>query len=57
MTPEFRLEVSNRLRLDYANGRSYYPLHGARISVPQSLKEAPSVEWLKWHNEHKFLAV
>jgi putative restriction endonuclease len=57
VTPEFRLEVSNRLRLDYANGRSYYPLHGARISTPQSLQEAPSAEWLKWHNEHKFLAV
>ena len=29
ITPEHRLEVSPRLKEDYQNGRSYYPLHGA----------------------------
>jgi putative restriction endonuclease len=56
VTPDLRLEVSNRLRLDYDNGRSYYPLHGVKVSAPQSSQEAPAVEWLKWHNENKFLA-
>jgi hypothetical protein len=37
VTPDFRLEVSNRLRLDYDNGRSYYPLHGSKVMVPQAL--------------------
>ncbi len=32
--PDFRLEVSDRLRDDYQNGRSYYPLRGTRIPVP-----------------------
>jgi len=57
VTPEFRLEVSNRLRLDFDNGRSYYPLHGSKLTVPRSVQEAPAAEWLRWHNENKFLAV
>ena len=32
VTQDHVLEVSNRLRVDYQNGRSYYPLHGARAS-------------------------
>jgi HNH endonuclease len=31
ITPEYRLEVSPRLKEDYRNGRSYYPLHGASV--------------------------
>ena len=34
VTPNYTLEVSDRLRHDYQNGRSYYPLRGTRISVP-----------------------
>ena len=56
VTPEFRLHVSPRLRIDYDNGRSYYPLHGTKVSLPAAAQESPSVEWLKWHNENKFLA-
>jgi putative restriction endonuclease len=56
VTPEFRLEVSNRLRMDYDNGRSYYPLQGTKLSVPQAVQDTPAIEWLKWHNENKFLA-
>lgn len=55
VTPEFRLEVSDRLRTDYQNGRSYYPLHGAPIAVPRSERERPSAAVLAWHNEHMFL--
>ena len=29
-----RLEVSERLRKDYSNGRSYYPLHGQPLRLP-----------------------
>ena len=34
VTPNYTLEVSDRLRDDYQNGQSYYPLRGTRISVP-----------------------
>ncbi len=55
VTPELRLEVvSPRLRIDYENGRSYYPLHGTRVTVPVGEGEAPATEWLRWHNEQRF---
>ena len=31
VTPEYRVEVSPRLKLDYDNGHSYYPLHDSRV--------------------------
>jgi predicted restriction endonuclease len=34
VTPDFRLEVSNPLKTDYRNGRSYYPYHGKELRLP-----------------------
>jgi putative restriction endonuclease len=56
VTPEHRLEVSSRLRQDYSNGRSYYPLHGEPLrSLPSIAADQPVPELLRWHNEHVFL--
>ena len=55
ITPEHRLEVSRRLREDYNNGRSYYPLHGAKLNVPSGPLEQPAPEYARWHNENVFL--
>lgn len=55
VTTDHVLEVSSRLREDYQNGRSYYPLHGSEIAVPASPSEQPSAEMLRWHNENVFL--
>src|SRR5881275_936800 len=41
VTPGYTLEVSDRLRHDYQNGRSYYPLRGTRICVPKAEKDRP----------------
>lgn len=54
VTPELRLEVSRRLKEDYDNGRTYYPLHGHLVRVPRSRAEQPDPELLHWHNEHVF---
>jgi hypothetical protein len=32
--PDLHLEVSPRLRSDFENGRTYYPLHGTEVIVP-----------------------
>lgn len=56
VSPGHRLEVSARLRADYSNGRSYYPLDGSPVRVPSSARDRPSVEHLRWHNEHVFRA-
>jgi len=55
MTPDHHLEVSGRLREDYSNGRSYYPLHGAPLSLPLTAAERPGPEFIRWHNEHVYL--
>lgn len=54
ITPEYRLEVSPRLREDYRNGRSYYPLHGSSVSLPSAAADAPSADFLRWHNERVY---
>ena len=53
-TPDLRLEVGARLRDEYHNGRSYYPLHGARLQVPPAVPHRPEKEFLESHNEHVF---
>jgi putative restriction endonuclease len=54
ITPERRVEVSQRLRVDYENGRSYYPLHGQQIAVPRAQIDRPGDAFLSWHNEHVY---
>lgn len=53
--PDLRIEVSARLRADYSNGRTYYPLHGGSLSVPKATREQPDPALLRWHNESVFL--
>jgi putative restriction endonuclease len=54
VTPEHRLEVSPRLRADYSNGRSYYPLHGANLNLPPEPTDHPATQYLLWHNQHVY---
>ena len=55
VTRDYTLEVSDRLRHDFQNGRSYYPLRGTRISVPALETERPTRDLLDWHNQNVFL--
>ncbi|HZF07155.1 MAG TPA: HNH endonuclease [Thermoanaerobaculia bacterium] len=55
VTRDLRLEISKRLREDYSNGRSYYPLHGQPVRVPDAIGDRPASEFLVWHNEHVYL--
>ena len=55
VTPNYTLEVSDRLRHDYQNGRSYYPLRGTRISVPCWTQNGLLHDLLAWHNQNVFL--
>jgi putative restriction endonuclease len=55
VTPEYRFEVSRRIREEFENGRDYYALHGSPIRLPQDMVDRPAVESLIWHNEQRFL--
>jgi len=56
VTPERRIAISPRLRADYDNGRTYYPLDGKELSTPRSTADLPATEHLLWHNEQRFKA-
>lgn len=51
ITPEYRFEVSARLKQDFSNGRSYLALHGETIQVPERPQDRPEPTLLRWHNE------
>lgn len=56
VTPGLRIEVSKHLREDWQNGREYYAHHGKLLTVmPSKALESPDAEFLRWHNEHRFL--
>jgi putative restriction endonuclease len=54
VTPELRFEVSRRLKEDFENGRAYYALSGARVSLPEVSELRPSEAALEWHATQLF---
>jgi len=55
VTPDLRVEVSNRIKEEYANGRDYYKFHGNHLAVlPESALDRPNRQFLQWHNEKIF---
>jgi putative restriction endonuclease len=55
VTPEYRVEVSKRLKTDFENCRGYYALHGREIALPEKVTDHPSKDSLAWHNEKCFV--
>lgn len=50
VTPDYRFEVSRRLRDEFENGRAYYELAGRKLLVvPRDSALRPSQEALEWH--------
>jgi putative restriction endonuclease len=55
VTPDLDMEVSNKLRQDWSNGREYYAWHGKRLAhLPDEPQLKPAREFLRWHNENRF---
>lgn len=55
VTEDLRVQVSRRIREEFANGREYYRHHGQRLMVAPGLAhERPSLDYLRWHNESRF---
>ena len=56
LTEALQIEVSRRIKEDFENGEEYYALRGNTLQVlPASLIDQPSVEFIRWHNENRFL--
>jgi putative restriction endonuclease len=55
VTPEYRIEVSPKIREEWFNGKAYYRLHGQELpNLPESIAERPAKDFLRWHNENRF---
>jgi putative restriction endonuclease len=54
VTPDYRFEVSRRIKEDYENGRHYYALHGTTIALPDRPELRPDKAALAWHNDYCF---
>jgi putative restriction endonuclease len=55
VAPDFRIEVSRRIKEEFNNGVEYYAMHGKQIHLPQMEQLRPSKDSLVWHNENVFL--
>jgi len=51
VTPEYKIEVSRKIKEEYENGRDYYQFHGSTLNLPGNLLHHPSPKQLSWHNE------
>jgi putative restriction endonuclease len=57
VTPDLRTEVSKRIESNFHNGKEYYKFHGKKLEViPSQQMDHPSAEYLRWHNEYRFVA-
>ena len=56
VTPEFKVEASQRIKEEFNNGKEYYAMHGRQLAVPDTSAFRPNRELLKWHNEAIYVA-
>lgn len=52
--PDFKVEVSRRIREEYSNGRDYYALSGREIRLPADTRWRPDPHFLEWHADTVF---
>jgi len=56
VTPDYHIEVSNRLHEDYGNGKDYYQYNGKELVIlPMQASQMPGKKYLEWHNENIYL--
>lgn len=56
VTPDYRIEVSPRIREEWFNGKAYYRLHGQPLPrLPADPDQQPGAVYLRWHNENRYV--
>ncbi|HUW63460.1 MAG TPA: HNH endonuclease [Spirochaetia bacterium] len=57
VSDDLHIEVSERIKKDFGNGRDYYAFHGRRlVESPDDPQDRPCSTFLRWHKENVFLA-
>jgi putative restriction endonuclease len=54
VTPEYRIEVSQKIKEEFNNGKEYYAMHGMELGLPNDIRFRPDAKLLQWHNEYIF---
>lgn len=54
VTPDYRFEVSKRIKEEFENGREYYALNGQPVRIPDRAELRPDRMALDWHNTERF---
>jgi putative restriction endonuclease len=54
VTPDYRFEVSRRIKEEFENGRDYYALNGRPVAVPDRIDARPNPTALSWNNAERF---
>ena len=55
--PDYRIRVSKRIHEQWFNGKAYYSLDGKELrALPDDPADHPNAEYLRWHNEERFVA-
>ncbi|MEO1021298.1 MAG: HNH endonuclease, partial [Bacteroidota bacterium] len=53
LTDSYVVEVSNRIKEEFQNGKDYYKYHGSKLSIlPNDLSQRPSSKYIQWHNQN-----
>ena len=51
ITTEFKIEISQRIKAEFENGKEYYQYHGASLlNLPEKISDRPAKEYIEWHN-------
>ncbi len=55
VTPEYKIEVSRKIKEEFNNGKNYYAFHGKELyKLPDIITDRPSLDFIRWHNENIF---
>ncbi|TFF34305.1 HNH endonuclease [Mucilaginibacter psychrotolerans] len=55
ITTDLKVEVSNRIKEEFLNGKEYYQYHGKELlTVPTKIIDRPNTQYIEWHNSNVF---
>lgn len=53
VTPEYKIEVSKKIKEEFNNGKNYYAFHGKELyKLPDIITDRPRLDFIRWHNEN-----
>lgn len=55
ITTNLKVEVSNRIKEEFLNGKEYYQYHGKDlVTIPLKEIDKPNSQYIEWHNSNVF---